>query len=69
MSNTADAGGEPELQLFAKRPRAYPKRVKGRYRSLKWLAMLVTLGIYYAVPFIRWDRGPNAPGQAVLVFY
>ena len=28
---------------------------------------LVTLGIYYLLPFIRWDRGPNAPHQAVLI--
>ena len=27
----------------------------------------VTLGIYYALPFVRWDRGPNAPDQAVLI--
>ena len=29
--------------------------------------LLVTLGIYYLTPFLRWDRGPNAPGQAVLI--
>ena len=29
--------------------------------------MIVTLGIYYITPFIRWDRGPNAPDQAVLI--
>ncbi|MCB1531961.1 MAG: cytochrome c oxidase accessory protein CcoG [Alphaproteobacteria bacterium] len=29
--------------------------------------MAVTLGIYYLVPFIRWDRGPSAPDQAVLI--
>lgn len=29
--------------------------------------MLVTLGIYYITPFIRWDRGPYAPDQAVLI--
>lgn len=28
---------------------------------------MVTLGIYYITPFIRWDRGPNAPDQAVLI--
>ena len=28
---------------------------------------VVALGIYYILPFIRWDRGPNAPSQAVLV--
>lgn len=39
----------------------------GRYRRLKWVAMAVTLAIYYLVPFIRWDRGSNAPDQAVLI--
>ena len=29
--------------------------------------MVVTLGIYYITPFIRWDRGPYAPDQAVLI--
>ena len=29
--------------------------------------LLVTLGIYYLTPFVRWDRGPNAPDQAVLI--
>lgn len=29
--------------------------------------MIFTLGIYYLAPFIRWDRGPNAPDQAILI--
>jgi cytochrome c oxidase accessory protein FixG len=29
--------------------------------------MLVTLGIYYGTPWVRWDRGPYAPDQAVLI--
>ena len=29
--------------------------------------LVVTLGIYYLLPCVRWDRGPNAPDQAVLV--
>lgn len=55
------------LQYFAKQQKIYPKRVWGKYRKLKWTAMIITLGIYYLVPFIRWDRGPNAPDQAVLI--
>lgn len=55
------------LQYFAKQEKIYPKRVWGKYRKLKWAAMILTLGIYYLVPFIRWDRGPNAPDQAVLI--
>lgn len=60
----------PELDppsLFAKREPIFPKRVSGSFRRLKWVVMLVTLTIYYVTPWIRWDRGPNMPDQAVLV--
>ncbi|MCL4105218.1 UNVERIFIED_CONTAM: hypothetical protein GTU68_055349 [Idotea baltica] len=29
--------------------------------------MIITLGIYYLTPWIRWDRGPALPDQAVLI--
>lgn len=45
----------------------YSKLVHGTYRKLKWIIMAVTLAIYYITPWIRWDRGPSAPSQAVLV--
>jgi cytochrome c oxidase accessory protein FixG len=69
MSKAAPNSPQPSsiLGFFAKRRKIYPRRVDGRYRRLKWLAMAVTLAIYYLVPFIRWDRGPNAPDQAVLI--
>ena len=44
-----------------------PQAVKGRIRRLKWAILLLTLSIYYVTPFLRWDRGPNAPDQAVLL--
>lgn len=55
------------IKYFEKRERAYPKRVWGKYRKLKWIAMIVTLGIYYLAPFLRWDRGAHAPDQAILI--
>ena len=55
------------LQYFEKQKTIYPKRVWGRFRKLKWVAMVVTLGIYYLAPFLRWDRGPTAPDQAILI--
>lgn len=55
------------LRLFAKREKIYPRTVKGKYRSLKWFAMVVTLAIYYLAPLIRWDRGAGAPDQAILI--
>ena len=52
--------------LYKKRTQIYPKRVNGVYRKLKWFLLTVMLGIYYITPWIRWDRGPLAPNQAVL---
>ncbi|MEM1049887.1 MAG: cytochrome c oxidase accessory protein CcoG [Pseudomonadota bacterium] len=54
-------------QLYAARQKIHPKRATGYFRSLKWIIMAVTLGIYYITPWLRWDRGPFAPDQAVLV--
>jgi cytochrome c oxidase accessory protein FixG len=53
--------------LYAAREPVFPRRVKGTFRTLKWWIMAVTLGIYYLTPFLRWDRGPGMPDQAVLV--
>ena len=54
-------------KLYAAREPVFPKRVYGYFRNLKWGLMLFTLGIYYLTPWIRWDRGPNLPDQAVLI--
>lgn len=53
--------------LYAPREPIFPRRVNGFYRNLKWWVMGITLGIYYLTPWIRWDRGPNLPDQAVLI--
>lgn len=63
---TASDGAAP-LQLYAKRKKLYPKSVHGDFRRAKWILMAICLGIYYILPFIRWDRGPQAPSQAVLI--
>ena len=47
--------------------KVYPKLAHGRFRTVKWLVMAVTLGIYYALPWLRWHRGPDLPDQAVLL--
>ncbi|MCA8881950.1 MAG: cytochrome c oxidase accessory protein CcoG [Rhodobacteraceae bacterium] len=58
---------QPPQNLYAAREPIFPKRVSGNFRNLKWAIMVVTLGIYYITPWIRWDRGPELPNQAVLV--
>ncbi|MBI3704296.1 MAG: cytochrome c oxidase accessory protein CcoG [Rhizobiales bacterium] len=67
----AEVTGPPppndDIPLYAKRRKIYPQSVSGTFRRIKWAAVIVTLGIYYLLPFVRWDRGPNAPSQAVLL--
>ncbi len=53
--------------LYSKREPIFPRRVSGKFRNLKWWLLALMLGVYYVTPFIRWDRGPNLPDQAVLI--
>lgn len=54
-------------KLYAAREPVFPRRVRGKFRQLKWWLMGFTLVIYYLTPWIRWDRGPDMPDQAVLI--
>ena len=47
--------------------RSIRRACTARSARIKWAVLVVTLGIYYLLPFVRWDRGPNAPRQAVLI--
>ena len=58
---------ESSPSLYAAREPVFPRRVSGPFRNLKWYLMAFTLGIYYITPWLRWDRGPSLPDQAVLL--
>ena len=58
---------DDDIPLFAPTPKVYPQKVSGTYRRIKWGLLIVGMAIYYLLPFVRWDRGPNLPDQAVLV--
>ena len=53
--------------LYAARKKVYPQKVSGTFRRIKWGLMGVCLGVYYFLPFVRWNRGLAAPDQAVLI--
>jgi polyferredoxin len=53
--------------LYAAQEPIFPRRVSGFFRRFKWGIMIFTLGLYYLTPWIRWDRGPALPDQAVLI--
>ena len=42
-------GLEPddEIPLYAPRRKIYPQSVHGKFRTIKWAVLVVTLGIYY----------------------
>jgi cytochrome c oxidase accessory protein FixG len=79
LDTIQETGGPPETfdveavnrrsrqRAYQKRIKIFPKRAEGYFRRLKWIVMAVTLGIYWITPWLRWDRGPYAPDQAVLV--
>lgn len=67
-ADAADApAADDDVALYAPSKRIFPQSVRGRYRTIKWTLLAITLCIYYALPFVRWDRGPHAPNQAVLI--
>ncbi len=65
IKTSAAAGGEGEL--YEGRKAIYPQSVAGTFRNIKWALLSVGMLIYYFLPFLRWDRGPGQPTQAVLV--
>jgi cytochrome c oxidase accessory protein FixG len=64
-ATAADAG--PGKIALAGRQHIYPKKAKGTFRTVKSAILVLTLGIYYLLPWIRWDRGPGLPSQAFLL--
>ncbi len=53
--------------LYANRVKVYPKAVNGPFRTLKWAVLILCLAVYYLAPWLRWDRGPGHPDQALLI--
>jgi cytochrome c oxidase accessory protein FixG len=58
---------EEGQHLYANRVRVYPKAVHGPVRRFKWAVLIFCLSLYYLLPWLRWDRGPTEPDQAVLL--
>ena len=54
--------------LYASRKKVYPQATHGDVpQDQMGFCSASTLGVYYLLPFLRWDRGPNLPNQAVLI--
>jgi cytochrome c oxidase accessory protein FixG len=56
-----------KTSAYASHRKIYPKEAHGTFRAIKWVALGLTLGVYYMLPWFRWDRGPGLPNQAFLL--
>ena len=54
-------------EYFAARKRLYPQQAKGKFRRLKWILNFAFLSIYFFTPLLRYNRGEDAPNQAILI--
>ncbi|MGA0604074.1 cytochrome c oxidase accessory protein CcoG [Caulobacter sp. KR2-114] len=59
--------GDAKGGLYKPRTPIYPKLAHGRWRTIKWVMLVLTLGVYYGAPWIRWHRPDGLPQQAILV--
>ena len=57
MSARPTGGGAsaPPESFYVAHEKIYPREVKGRYASLRNLAVWVLLGIYYVLPWLDWE--------------
>ncbi len=79
MSSTDANGGasvrfadDVERSLYAKREKVYPREVHGAFAGLRVTAVLVLLGLFYGVCWLRWDGKQllllDLPGRKFHVF-
>jgi cytochrome c oxidase accessory protein FixG len=53
MSESGTPGGAAPVSSYAVREKIYPREVKGRYASLRNLAVFCLLGLYYIIPWLQ----------------
>lgn len=51
--------------LYAARTHIYPRSVSGGFRRAKWAVVALAYGVYFLLPWLRWEREVGAE-QAVL---
>ena len=41
--------------MYAAHEKVYPREVSGRFATLRWVAVLVLLGLFYGMSWVQWD--------------
>lgn len=59
-------GERVTVGLYESHKKIYPKYQRGFFRKIRWVISYLIMGFYFVTPFIRWERSPGFPNQAVL---
>src|SRR3569832_2875516 len=43
------------INMYAPREEIYPREIKGRYATLRWVCVWLTQLMFYGQPWISWD--------------
>lgn len=60
-----DSQQDPLVSLYEARRSIFPRSVKGRFRNIKWAVLGLAYGVYFLLPWLRWERAAG-PDQAIL---
>jgi cytochrome c oxidase accessory protein FixG len=55
QQDAANAADPVVAELYRKRAKIYPREISGRFARLRTLAVWVLLGLFYVIPWVRWD--------------
>jgi cytochrome c oxidase accessory protein FixG len=50
-----NAPKEAVIKMYAAREEIYPREVKGRYATLRWLCVWLTQLVFYGMPWLEWN--------------
>jgi cytochrome c oxidase accessory protein FixG len=53
--NKPESNDSVGQELYAKQEKIYPRQVHGMFANLRVTGVLVLLGLYYGLPWLRWD--------------
>jgi cytochrome c oxidase accessory protein FixG len=54
-AETVETAGGGLFSLYASHEKIYPRSVKGRFASLRWIAVWFTQIIFYGLPWLTWN--------------
>ena len=57
---------DASIEFYRKREKIYPRAVSGIYARLRVTGVLVLLGLFYGLPWLRWPLFADEQRQAVL---